>query len=321
MKKWIKPAAVAASVLSAALGLTACGGGDISATSNAAGGASKCGAFNVAVNPWVGYEADAYVVGTVAKQKLGCTVNYKTLKEEVAWQGFGSGEVDTVLENWGHPDLTDKYIKQQKTAQDAGPTGNTGVIGWYVPPWMAKQYPDITDAKNLNKYADMFKTSESGGQGQLLDGDPSYVTNDEALVKNLGLNFKVVYAGSEPALIQAFRQAEQNHTPLIGYFYEPQWFLNEVPLVKVNLPAYTDGCDADPAKVACDYPKYDLNKIVSTKFANSGSPAYNLVKNFKWTNQDQNMVAGYIAKDGMSPDAAAQKWIDANPDKVAAWLK
>jgi glycine betaine/proline transport system substrate-binding protein len=186
---------------------------------------------------------------------------------------------------------------------------------------MAKQYPDITDYKNLNKYADLFKTSESGGQGQLLDGDPSFVTNDAALVKNLGINFKVVYAGSEPALIQAFRQAEQNKTPLIGYFYDPQWFMAEVPLVKVNLPAYTPGCDADPAKVACDYPKYDLNKVVSTKFANSGSPAYSLVKNFKWTDRDQNTVAEYIAKDNLSPEAAEQKWIDANPDKVAAWLK
>ena len=73
---------------------------------------------------------------------------------------------------------------------------------------MAEQYPDITDWNNLNKYADMFKTSESGGKGQLLDGDPSFVTNDEALVKNLNLNYKVVYAGSEAALIQAFRQAE-----------------------------------------------------------------------------------------------------------------
>ena len=82
------------------------------------------------------------------------------------------------------------------------------MIGWYVPPWMAQQYPDITDWNNLNKYADMFKTSESGGQGQLLDGDPSFVTNDEALVTNLKLNYKVVYAGSEAALIQAFRQAE-----------------------------------------------------------------------------------------------------------------
>ena len=186
---------------------------------------------------------------------------------------------------------------------------------------MAQQYPDITDWNNLNKYADLFKTTESGGQGQLLDGDPSFVTNDEALVKNLNLNYKVVYAGSEAALIQAFRQAEANKTPLLGYFYEPQWFLSEVPLVKVNLPPYTEGCDADPAKVACDYPKYDLNKIVATKFVEATARRYKLVKAFSWTNDDQNVVAKYIAEDKMDPEQAAQKWVDANPDKVNAWLQ
>ena len=65
---------------------------------------------------------------------------------------------------------------------------------------MVKKYPDITNWKNLNKYASLFKTSESGGQGQLLDGDPGFVTNDEALVKNLKLKYKVVFAGSEAAL-------------------------------------------------------------------------------------------------------------------------
>ncbi|MGY5319230.1 ABC transporter substrate-binding protein [Neomicrococcus lactis] len=320
MKKWISAKSAAVALCVPALFLTACSGGDISASSSAASGSTACGTFNIAINQWVGYEADAHVIGTVAKQKLGCDVKYKTLKEEVAWQGFASGEVDTVVENWGHADLTKKYITDEKTAQDAGLTGNKGVIGWFVPPWMKEKYPDITDYKNLNKYADLFKTSESGSQGQLLDGDPSFVTNDEALVKNLNLNFKVVYAGSEAALIQAFRQAEKNKTPLIGYFYEPQWFLSEVPLVKVDLPKYTDGCDADPAKVACDYPLYELNKIVSTKFANSGSPAYQLVKNFNWTNDDQNLVAKYITADKMSPDAAAEKWINDNPDKVNAWL-
>ena len=148
-----------------------------------------------------------------------------------------------------------------------GETGNLGVIGWFVPPWMAKKYPDITDWKNLNKYADLFKTSESGGKGQLLDGDPAFVTNDEALVTNLDLNYKVVYAGSEAALIQAFRAAEQQKKPLIGYFYSPQWFLAEVPLVQVKLPPYKPGCDAVPAKVDCDYPLYHLNKVISTSFA------------------------------------------------------
>ncbi|MER6005075.1 ABC transporter substrate-binding protein [Nonomuraea angiospora] len=301
--------------------LSACSGAKVGETQQAAAGGGKtCGTFNLAVNPWVGYEANAAVIALVAEKNLGCKVVKKDLKEEVSWQGFATGEVDAVVENWAHDDLKKKYIDEQKVAVSAGPTGNKGVIGWFVPPWMAKKYPDITDSKNLNKYASLFKTSESGGKGQLLDGDPSFVTNDAALVKNLDLDYKVVYAGSETALIQAFRQAEKQQTPLIGYFYDPQWFLSEVKLVKVDLPAYTKGCDADAAKVACDYPPYELDKIVSKKFADSGSPAYTLVKNFTWTNDDQNLVAKYIAEDKMTPEEAAAKWVAANPDKVKAWL-
>jgi glycine betaine/proline transport system substrate-binding protein len=268
----------------------------------------------------VGYEANAAVVAEVGESKLGCTFTKKDLKEEIAWQGFGSGEVDAVLENWGHEDLKAKHVQGDKTAVEAGPTGGKGIIGWYVPPWMAKKYPDITDWKNLNKYAAMFRTSESGGKGQLLDGDPSFVTNDEALVKNNRLDYKVVYAGSEAALITAFRKAEQTKTPLLGYFYDPQWLMSEVPLVKVALPAYTPGCDADTEKVRCDYPVYELDKVLSRSFAESGSPAVDLIKRFTWSNAEQNEVARDIAQGGMTPQAAAKKWVAAHPDRVAQWL-
>ena len=262
----------------ASLGLVSCGGGGIEDTNSAKG---DCGDLRIAINPWTGYVSNAHVIGEVAKAEFGCNVTYPEVKEEVAWQGMSSGSIDTVVENWGHDDLIKKYITDQKTVVDAGPTGGKGIIGWYVPPWMAEKYPDITDWKNLNKYSEMFQTSESGNKGQLLDGDPSYVTNDEALVKNLKLDYKVVVGGSEAGLIQSFRSAE---------------------------------------KIACDYPVYKLDKIVSAKFAKSGSPAYDLVKNFTWTNDDQNTVAKYIAEDKMTPEAAAKKWIDANPDKVKAWL-
>jgi glycine betaine/proline transport system substrate-binding protein len=260
------------------------------------------------------------VVTYVLENSLKCKVNQKALAEELAWQGLPTGQIDVIMENWGHADLTKKYIDQQKTAVDAGLTGNLGQIGWYVTPATLKMFPDITNWKNLNKYASKFATSESAGKGQLLDGDPSFVTNDEALVKNLALDYKVVYAGSEAALIQAFRTGQQNNTPVMGYFYSPQWFLSEVPLTKISLPKYTAGCDTDPKKVACDYPNYNLNKIMSSKLANSGSPAVNLIKNFNWTNDDQNLVAKYITADKMTPEAAAKKWVDANPDKVNAWL-
>ena len=310
------------------LALSACGSGgsiDEQTKKNEANSAGKgdCGEFNLAVNPWVGYEADAYVVGTVAEQKLGCKVNYKDLKEDVSWQGFGTGDVDAVLEDWGHPDLEKKYFAASGdgSAEAFGPTGNIGIIHWYVPPWLAKAHPDIVDYKNLNKYADKFKTSESGGKGQFLGADPSYVQFDEAIISNLKLNFKVVFSGSEAASIQAYEKAEKNKEWLIGYFYEPQWLFAEYPLVAVKLPPYTKGCQDVPAKVACDYPETTLQKVVSTKWAKGGSSAVDLVKNFKWTNDDQNAVGKYIAKDGMSSKAAAEKWIKENPDKVDAWLK
>ncbi len=317
---------VLALVACASLALTACGSGSIDdqTKKNAAGAGGKgsCGELNLAVNPWVGFEADAYVVGTVAAKKLGCKVNYKELKEDVSWQGFGTGDVDVVLEDWGHPDLEKKFFAESGdgSAEDLGPTGNKGIIHWYVPPWLAEKYPDILDYQNLNKYADKFKTSESGGKGQFLGADPSYVQFDEAIISNLKLNFKVVFSGSEAASIQAFEKAEKNKEFLIGYFYEPQWLFAEIQLKAVKLPPYTDGCQDVPAKVACDYPETVLKKIASTQWVKEGSPAVDLVKNFSWTNDDQNAVAKYIAKDGMSSEDAAAKWVDDNSDKVDAWL-
>jgi glycine betaine/proline transport system substrate-binding protein len=329
MKRWKTAAAL---VASAALAVAGCGGAKVGASSSgstsSAGTSSTgstatkaCGTLNLADNAWVGYEADVAVISYIATTKLGCTVKLQHISEQVSWQGFSTGQVDAILENWGHEDLVKQYITTQKVAEDLGPNGLEGVIGWYVPPWMKQKYPDITDWKNLNKYASLFKTSESGGKGQLLDGDPSYVTNDAALVTNLKLNYKVVEGGSETALIQSFRSAQQNKTPLLAYFYSPQWFLNEVPLVKVNLPKYTPGCDAVPAKVACDYPSYTLNKIVSTKFADSGSPAYQLIKNFHWTNTQQNDVSKMLAVGKMTDDAAAKAFLAANPSLETAWLK
>jgi glycine betaine/proline transport system substrate-binding protein len=130
----------------------------------------------------------------------------------------------------------------------------------------------------------------------------------------------VVFSGSEAATIQAFQKAEKNKEFLIGYFYEPQWLFADVPLEKVKLPPYEEGCQDKPAKVACDYPETPLKKIASTSWIEEGGPAVDLVKNFKWTNDDQNEVAKYIAKDGMSSEEAAAKWIGDNQDKVDAWI-
>jgi glycine betaine/proline transport system substrate-binding protein len=315
-------AAACAAAVSLVLVLAACGSTVETAAAPAPGVTPKpCDTLNIAVNPWVGYAANVAVISYLAKHELGCKVVEKDLTEDDSWKDMASGSIDVILENWGHDDLKKRYIDDQRVAVELGITGNKGVIGWYVPPFLAKKYPDITKWQNLNKYATQFKTGKSAGKGQLLDGDPSYVTNDEALVRNLKLDFTVVYAGSEDALIAAFKDAEDTKTPLLGYFYAPQWFLSQVHLVHIELPPYTPGCDADPKTVACDYQPYDLDKVANRKFAESGSPAANLVKNFTWTDDDQNAVARYLTVDKLSRDEAAKRWLDAHQSQWQAWLR
>ena len=306
-------------------GAPAATAGESAAASSDTGAAVTCtgaddqGTVKLMINQWVGAQANVAVVQCLLQQ-IGYKVATNTLAEEVAWQGFDTGEVDVILENWGHPDLEKTYITDKKVAQDAGPNGVTGIIGWYVPQWMVDKYPDITDWNNLNKYADLFKTTESGNKGQFLGSDPTFVQYDEALIANLKLNFKDVFSGSEAATITAFQPATKNQTPLIGYFYDPQWLLNEIKLVQVKLPPYTPGCDKDLKAVACDYPPYILNKIVATKFAESGGNAYTLVKNFQWTNADQNKVADLITNKNMTPEDAAKQWVTDNQAVWQAWM-
>ena len=165
----------------------------------------------------MGYEADLAVVSYVLKTKLKCTVTVKHINEQVSWQGFASGQVDAILENWGHDDLVDEvhHPAEGRPGRRADrPQGDHRLVRAAVDGAKVPGHHRLEEPEQVRHR--MFKTSESGGKGQLLDGDPSYVTNDAALVKNLKLNFKVVQGGSEAALITSFRPAEAEQEAAAG---------------------------------------------------------------------------------------------------------
>lgn len=306
---------VALGALSLAAAATALVGASVSMASSKA----SCGTVTLNENSWVGSTANVYVVKNVLEDKLHCKVKITQIAEEPVYPALAKGQVDAVLEDWQHVDMYAKYEKQLKTAQDAGSNGVVGHIGWYVPTYVVQQHPEMKTWKGLLKDWALFKTAESGDKGMLLDGDPSYVTADEPLIANLKLNLKVIYAGGEASQITQVKQAYAQKKPILFYWYTPQWLNAQLKLTEVMLPARTTGCDAKVKATKCAYPSYDLRKVISTKFAKSGSPAVKVIKKFTWTAQDQNKVAVMIASDKMKPDDAAKKWIAANSAKVKAW--
>jgi glycine betaine/proline transport system substrate-binding protein len=111
---------------------------------------------------------------------------------------------------------------------------------------------------------------------------------------------------------------QKNKTPVLAYWWTPFFANSLVEAVRIDFPA-NDWSDAAQASGLTDYPATPLVKLASKKLMDSGSPFATLIKNFEWSNEDQSEVAADI-EGGMEPAAAAQKWIDANPDKVKAWL-
>ncbi|WP_405812155.1 ABC transporter substrate-binding protein [Streptomyces sp. NBC_01520] len=316
----LRTSATAASA-AALLAVTGCGAADMTKQASPFAAPADIRTVTLSVQSWVGAQANVAVAQKLLEDELGYRVDLVQTDEVPAWDALSQGRVDAILEDWGHPDQEKLYVEDKKTIVAGGDLGVTGHIGWYVPKYWADEHPDVTEWKNLDRYADELRTPESGDKGQLMDGSPSYVTNDKALVKNLGLDYKVVFAGSEAAQITQIQQFAKEEKPFLSYWYQPQWLFNEVPMVEVELPEYTDACGAkDPADIDCAYPQTPLQKYLNADFSQRGGEAAAFLKKFNWSEKDQNEVSEMIASERLAPGEAAERWIEKNPEVWKKWL-
>jgi glycine betaine/proline transport system substrate-binding protein len=294
-----------------------------------AAGGKKCGKVTLNEQAWAGSTANTYIAKAVLEDELGCQVDVTKIAEIPVFQAMADGKVDAVLEDWQHVDEYEKYIEKGGTVVQGGPLGVEGHIGWFIPKYLMDQHPEFKTWEGLKGKEQLFKTPESGDQGMFLGGDPSYVQKDKELIKALDLNFKHVTAGAEPAQVARWSQLYKQEKPVIFYWYTPQYLNQQYDLAEVKLPPRTkanEDCKddskagGDPQQYKCEYDVTVINKLFSKKFADSGSPAYDVLKRMKLTNDDQELVAKEIAGDKVDPEKAGQKWVRENKDKVAAWL-
>ncbi|MBA3374399.1 MAG: glycine/betaine ABC transporter substrate-binding protein [Actinobacteria bacterium] len=289
---------------------------------------AACGTVVLNENSWVGSTSNVYVVKNVLEKKLGCKVKVTNITEgQPSFQAMADGKIDVVLEDWDNTLVaSNKKYLTSKSVVMVGDNGISGIIGWYIPRYLLKQYPQFKTWKGLKGKESVFKTAESSpNAGTFLGGDPSYVQKDRALIKELGLNLKHVVSGAEPAQVARWTTLYKQHKPVIFYWYDPQYLNAAYDLYRIQLPKRFKGClDDEKAKGnhACEYAGYPtLDKLESSKFAKSGSPALKVIRKFSWTSADQNFVSNLISGKHMDKDKAAAAWVAAHKATVNSWLK
>ncbi|MGH2998323.1 MAG: glycine betaine ABC transporter substrate-binding protein [Gaiellaceae bacterium] len=293
----------------------------MTAAAASGGGRASKPTIVLANNSWEGSVANNVVAQYVIEKNLGYNVNLLTIDEIPAWPAMVQGKVSAVMEVWGHSPLYAQYVKGNHKVVDAGLEGPSGNIGWYVPTYLMQQHPELKTWKGVQKDWKLFVTPQSSPQGQFLDGAPSYVTNDQALVKTLKINMKVVFAGTEAAQLTEIESDYKAKKPVIFYWYTPQYQNAIYKFSQVALPPWTTTCaKLKPAQINCAYPPYHLYKVMAANLPKQAPTVANFIRRFNWTSDDQNSVAYDIAVKHMSDSAAAAAFVSSHQALVKSWL-
>jgi glycine betaine/proline transport system substrate-binding protein len=280
--------------------------------------------LKLAINPWTGSAVNIHVAKILLEEQMGYKVEALDIDENAQFAAMAKGDVSATLEIWpsGHAEDYKTYIEDQKVVEDAGKLGVVGKIGWYIPTYLVDKDPSLATWEGIKANAALFKTAETGDKGQFLEGDPSWVYYDQDIITNLGMDFQIVQAGSEQAILAAIDAAYSRQEPVIFYFWTPHSVHAKYKLTEVKLPAYTDACGAKAGSggVDCDYPQDVLYKAVWGKLKDEAPDAYQFLKNMNYTNDDQIAMIADVELNGKKPEEAARAWVDAHKDTWQKWI-
>ena len=277
-------------------------------------------------NAWSGSSVNAYVAKILLEEKLGKTVEIISIDENSMWAAIATGDISACLELWpsGHQTNVAQYIDGTKEVENIGDLGVIGKIAWYIPSYLLEKNPELATWEGLKSEdtAKLFATAQTGDKGQFIGGDPSFVQYDEQIIENLGLDFQVVFAGSEQAELAGLDAAYSRQEPYLFYFWTPHSVHAKYDLSEVQLPAYSEDCYAkiDAGGVDCAYPEDVLFKIAYSGLKDQDPESYALLKNMSYSNADQIGMIAEVDSGAKTAEEAARDWIDANEAVWSAWL-
>ena len=291
----------------------------------------------IGVPSWTGAQAMAHLLGAVVEMRIGGTVDYVPGNNATIFQGMdqGKGDIDVHPDVWlpNQESFTKKYVD------------GAGSVLLNQQPYEGNQgfcvSKDFAEANNITDIADLGRPdvaalmdSDGNGKGEMWIGAPGWASANvnEVKVRDYGLlDFIEPIRAEESVKTARIKDSIAKGEGYAFYCYKPHavWFMFDV--VMLSEPTY------DAAKYTMVQPSDDADwyekSSVSTKDAlkqvqiayskslPDRSPAIaEFFERFSVTADDVSNFAFEISGNGRDPAEFAREWVEANPDRVDAWL-
>ena len=115
---------------------------------------------------------------------------------------------------------------------------------------------------------------------------------------------------STAAMMAELDKAIANEEPIIITGWNPHWMFAKYPDLK-----YLE----DPKDIYGG--EEGINKLVRKGFEEEKPEAFKVISQFKWEVEDMEEIMYEASDTGEEVEDVAKRWVENNPDKVAAWLE
>ena len=249
---------------------------------------------------WDSEIASTHVVKRVLEDRLGYQVEMMQVDAGPMWAGVSDGSADAMVAAWLPTTHQSYYESFEGQFVDLGPNMEGTKIGLVVPAyWDARSIEDLKKPE----YADAVGRQIIG-----IEPGAGVMMTTEAAMDAYGLTDWTLVESSSAAMASELLKAYQGERPIIVTGWTPHWKFAKMELKYLGDPMGVYGGDER------------IHTIVRKGLEQDHPDAYQFLDRFYWTPDDMAQVMVDI-QEGMDPEEAARKWIEANGDKVDAWVE
>ncbi|MBD3920409.1 glycine/betaine ABC transporter [Paenibacillus sp. PR3] len=141
-----------------------------------------------------------------------------------------------------------------------------------------------------------------------IDPGAGLMKQTEKAMTDYGLSDWKLVEGSSAAMAAALDKAYKNEEPIIVTGWTPHWMFAKYDLKYLEDPKGSYGQDEE------------IHTVVRNGLKEDAPSAYAMLDRFEWTPDEMAVVMNAVV-DGTKPEEAAAQWVEANADKVDAWVK
>lgn len=249
---------------------------------------------------WDSEIASTNVIKHVLKDKLGYKVTMLQVDAGPMWSGVSDGSADAMVAAWLPMTHESYYETNEGKFVDLGPNLYGTKIGLVVPTY----WEDINSIEDLKDGA---VAAEVNATITGIEPGAGIMTAAENAIEEYELEDWTLLVSSSAGMAAELQAAYEAEQPIIVTGWTPHWKFGKMDLKYLDDPKGAFGGEEN------------IHTIVRKDLDNDMPDAYKLLEQFEWTADDMAEVMVDIL-DGMEPEEAAAKWVEANPDLVDTWL-